>query len=239
MSRVHLTPNPLLDQSRYIVLLSSPHTPPPQSPLPLARVVVLGKQERVPIQVVATLLLALLHLEPLTLLLQLLLPPLLPPLPLILMSHPVPPLHPQGSNHHPSQQHKPLHLHLQQCHRLLLSSSHPNLACLHMALQLLLSSQLLAFLVKPHHSNSHIHQASPPPLTCPSHMEDSVLHRLKILVPALGDQEKLMEILELRGVHFQRRWSMALIQHIVLCHHLSEGQGVPQWATAVQDIHLH
>lgn len=195
MSRVHhLTLNPLPDQSKFTVLSSSPLTRPPQSPPQLARVVVLGKRERVLAQVVATLPLALPHLEPLTLLLPLLPPPLLPPLLLILMSHPAPPLHPQGSNHHLSQHRNPHHLHLPQSHPLQHSSSHPNLACPRMALLLLLSNQLLAFQDKPHHNNSHIHQASHPPLTCPSHMEDSVLRRPRILVQALGGQEKLMEV---------------------------------------------
>lgn len=198
----------------------------------------MGKRERVPAQVVATLPLALPHLEPLTLLLPLLPPPLLPPLLLILMSHPVPLLHPQGSNHHLSQHHNPHHLHLPQCHPLLHSSRHPNLACPHTALLLLLSNQLLAYLVKPRHSNSHIHQASHPPLTCPSHMGDSVLRRPRILVPASGGQEKLMEALEQQGAHFQLRWSMALIQDMVLCHHLLEGQEVLHWAMVEQDIRL-
>lgn len=187
----------------------------------------------------ATLPLALLHLEPLTLLLPPLPPPLLPPLLLILMSHPVPLLHPQGSNHHLSQHHNPRHLHLPPCHPLLhSSSSHPNLACPHTALLLLPSNQLLAFLVKPRHSNSHIHQASHPLLTWPSHMGDSVLRRPRILVPASGDQEKLMEALDQQGVRFQLRWSMALIQDMVLCHHLLEEQEVLHWAMVVQDIHL-
>lgn len=69
-------------------------------------------------------------------------------------------------------------------------------------------------------------------------MGDSVLRRPRILVPASGDQEKLMEALEQQGVHFQLRWSMALIQDMVLCHHLLEEQEVLHWAMVVQDIHL-
>lgn len=218
MSRVHhLTPNPHPDQSKFTVQLSSPHIPLPQYPPQLVQVVVLGKQGRVPAQVAATLLLALPHLEHPT---PLLLPPLLlHPLPLILMPHQVPHLHPQDSNHHLSQHHNPHLHHPPQCHPLLHSSSHQNLACPHMALLLLLSNQPPAFLVRPHH-NSHIHQVSHPPLTCPSHMEDSVLHRPRILVPALEDLEKLMEVLEQQGVRFQQRWSMALIRDMVLYHHL-------------------
>lgn len=239
MSRVHhLTPSPHLDQSKFTGQLSNLHIPLLQYPPQLVRVVVLGKQGKAPAQVAATLLLAPPHLEHPTPL-HLLHPPLLlPPQPLIPMPHPVPPLHLQGSNHHLSQHRNPLLHHPPQCHPLLHSSSHQNLACLHMALLLLLSNQPLAFLVRPHHNNSHIHQVSHPPLTCPSHMEDLVLHRPKILVPVLEDLEKLMEVLEQQGVHFQQRSSMALIRDMVLYHHLLEGQEVLQWAMVAQDIHL-
>lgn len=240
MSRVlHLTRNPLPDQNKFTDLSSSPHTRPPQSPPQLSQVVlVLAKQERVPVQVVATRPLALPHLEPLTLHLQLLLHPLPHPQPLILMLHPVPPQHPHGSSPLLSQPHNPYHLRHPQCHPPLHSSSHLNLACPHMVLLLLLLNQQLAFLVKRHHNNSHILQTSHPLLTCPNHMGDSVLHRPRILVPALGGQENLMEVLDQQDVHFQLRWSMALIQDMVLCHHLLEVQEALHWAMVVQDIHL-